>query len=66
MALVYDENGEYREAFAQSVLEEAARQVLDSADSAERTVTLNLVYEGNQWWVVPDQALLSAISGGIL
>ena len=66
MTLIYDENGEYRETFAQSVLEEAARQVLASADSVDRTVTLNLVYEGNQWWVVPDQALLSAISGGIV
>ena len=66
MTLIYDENGEYRKAFAQSVLEEAARQVLASADSVDRTVTLNLVYEGNQWWVVPDQALLSAISGGIV
>ena len=66
MTLIYDENGEYREAFAQSVLEEAARQVLASADSVDRTVTLNLVYEGKQWWVVPDQALLSAISGGIV
>lgn len=66
MTLIYDESGEYRETFAQSVLEEAARQVLASADSVDRTVTLNLVYEGNQWWVVPDQALLSAISGGIV
>ena len=66
MTLIYDENGEYRETFAQSVLEEAARQVLASADSVDRTVTLNLVYEGKQWWVVPDQALLSAISGGIV
>ena len=66
MTLTYDENGEYRETFAQSVLEEAARQVLASADSVDRTVTLNLVYEGKQWWVVPDQALLSAISGGIV
>lgn len=66
MTLIYDENGEYRETFAQSVLEEAARQVLASADSVDRTVTLNLVYEGNQWWVVPDHALLSAISGGIV
>ena len=66
MTLIYDENGEYREAFAQAVLEEAARQILASADSVDRTVTLNLVYEGNQWWVVPDQALLSAICGGIV
>lgn len=66
MTLVYDENGEYREDFAQSVLEEAARQVLNSAASVDHTVTVNLVYEGNQWWVVPDQALLSALSGGIV
>lgn len=66
MSLIYDENGEYREDFAQSVLEEAAREVISSAANVDRTVTLQLVYEGNQWWVVPDQALLSALSGGIL
>ena len=37
----------------------------EDAKSKEQTLTVNLVYKKGQWWVVPDQALLSAISGGI-
>lgn len=63
---VYDGNGQYREAFTQSVLEEAARQVTGQVSPAQRTITLRLAYEDGQWWVVPDGQLLTAISGGIL
>lgn len=66
MGAVYDENHQYREAFTQSVLEEAASQVLSSSASVERRVTVRLVYEENRWWVVPDAALLNAVSGGII
>lgn len=66
MSQVYDSNQQYREDFAQSVLEEAAREAVAAGTAVERTVAVQLVYEGNQWWVVPDQALLTAISGGIL
>lgn len=67
MAEVYDENHEYRPDFVDTVLRDAVNQAV-SADAAytERELTLNLVYDKDQWWVMPDQALLSAISGGIL
>ena len=29
-------------------------------------LTLRLVRDRGQWWVLPDQALLSAVSGGLL
>ena len=29
-------------------------------------LTLNLVYENGQWWIMPEQSLLHAISAGIL
>lgn len=66
MSQVYDSNQQYREEFAKSVLEEAAREAVAACSSVESTVSVQLVYEGNQWWVLPDQALITAISGGIL
>lgn len=63
---IYDENGDYREDFVMEVLHDAARQALEEdAVSVSRELTLNLVYGQGQWWVVPDAALLAAISGGI-
>ena len=29
-------------------------------------VTVNLVYDDGQWWIMPDKALLEAISCGVL
>lgn len=63
---IYDENGQYRVDFSQSVLEEAAGQAIAAGSSVERGVTLRLVYEDGAWWVMPDQALLAAISGGLV
>ena len=65
-AQVYDDNWQYREEFAQSVLEETARQVTAGIAPEERQITLRLAFEDGQWWVVPDQQLITAISGGIL
>ena len=65
-AQVYDDNWQYREDFAQSVLEETARQVTAGIAPVERQITLRLAFENGQWWVVPDQQLITAISGGIL
>lgn len=66
MSQVYDGNNEYRQEFAQSVLQEAAQEVIGASTPVQHTVTVHLVYEQNRWWVVPDEALLNAISGGIL
>ena len=64
---VYDENNDYREDFVMGVLYDAALQALEEdARQTTFTITLNLVHEDGQWWVVPDAALLDAISGGIL
>ena len=63
---VYDENHAYREEFTQSVLEEAAREVVAAGTPNTRTVTVNLTYQDGSWWVLPDEGLLKAISGGIL
>lgn len=63
---IYDENGDYREAFVMEVLRSVTLDALqEDARYVERNLTLNLIYKKGQWWVVADSALLSAISGGI-
>lgn len=62
---VYDENNDYREDFVMNVLYDAAYQSLqEDARYTTREVTLNLVYRQGNWWVMPSQELLAAISGG--
>lgn len=64
---VYDENVEYREEFVMKVLYDAAAQALkEDARTVTRNVTVNMIYENGQWWILADNELLSAISGGIL
>jgi hypothetical protein len=64
---IYDANNEYREEFVMESLYAAARDALaQDARQVSWDLTLNLVYENGQWWIMPEQALLQAISGGIL
>lgn len=64
---VYDENNNYREDVVMDVLYDAAQAALEEdAQTQTVEVTVNLVYDQGQWWIVPDDALLKAISGGIL
>lgn len=63
---VYNADHEYREEFLQDVMRRAAAAALETADTVAHTLTVNLTYCDGQWWVVPDQALLEAVSGGIL
>lgn len=63
---IYNENNEYREDLVMEVLYIAAQQALaEDAGTATVELTVNLVYSDGQWRVVPDVALLRAISGGI-
>ena len=66
MSELYDENNDFRADLVDQVLEEALRQALaEDAQTVTRDVTLNLTYRDGQWWVVPDAALLTAITGGV-
>ncbi len=66
-AQVYDEAGEYREDFVMEVLCDAVEAAIaDDGTEVSWNVTLNLVYENGQWWIMPEGELLEAISGGIL
>ncbi len=64
---IYDENNEYREDFVMAVLRDAVVDAL-AEDAREITMelTVKLSYQDGKWWVVADEALLDAISGGIL
>lgn len=64
---IYDENNEYREDFVMEVLRDAVVEALEE-DARTMTVelTVNLSYQEGKWWVIADEALLDAISGGIL
>lgn len=64
---VYDENNEYQDAFVMQVLCEAAQQAIDNDSQTTVTeLTLNLVWFDEQWWVVSNDALLKAVSGGVI
>ena len=64
---VYDENNNYREDVVMEVLYEAAQDALEQdATTTTYEVTVNLVCDDGQWWIIPEDMLLKAISGGIL
>lgn len=63
---VYDEKGEYSQAFADRVLEDGIREALkEDARQTTREITLHLVYEDGQWWVLAEEDFLRWISGGV-
>lgn len=62
---IYDTDHGYRESVVEAVLEEAVRQALEEdVRYTYRIVTLQLVWQEGQWWVVPEDALLNAVFGG--
>lgn len=66
MSQLYDEENNFREDMVEEVLQEAVTAALaEDAQNVTREVTLSIAYREGQWWVVPDAALLSAISGGV-
>jgi len=66
MSEIYTDNHEYRDDFTAVLLHDAAAQAIAAGEKTQRELTLNLIYDEGRWWVMPDQALLNAISGGIL
>jgi hypothetical protein len=64
---IYDENNDYREDFVMQVLYDSTVDALaQDARTTTKQVTLSLVYDDGQWWVMPESQLLDAISGGLL
>lgn len=64
---IYDENGDFQDALIQEVLTEAFQEALEKdAQITTQEVALSFTYQNGQWYVVPDQTLLQAISGGVI
>jgi hypothetical protein len=64
---IFDESDEYREEFIRQVLEQTTRDALRETQATVTTeVTLNLVWSEGKWWVVSSEALLGAVTGGIV
>ena len=64
---VYDDKLQYREDFVMDVLYDAAVIALkEDAKMMTVDLTVKLSYQDGKWWVVADEALYNAISGGIL
>ena len=64
---IYDINNEYREDVVMEVLENAVAEALEeNVQNVSVELTVNLVFRNGQWWIVADNALLNAISGGVL
>lgn len=64
MTEVYDSENNFRQEIMDKVLRDATMQVLsENAVYSQQNITLNLVYEKGQWWVVPDPQLQSILSG---
>lgn len=62
---VYDEDNNFRKELVEQALLDAVQQALNEAAQTKTwEVTLNLIQMDGQWWVMPDAALLQAISGG--
>lgn len=63
---VLDENDQYREEFAMDVLCDGATAILEEGShTTSWEITLNLVHQDGQWWILPEQALMDILAGGM-
>lgn len=66
MSELYDENNDFRADLLSELLEQAVAQALEEdAQMVTREFTLELIQQDGAWWVVPNQSLLQALSGGV-
>lgn len=64
--IAFDENGQYREAFAMAVLEDCAGQLVEAgAPTGTVRLTLELVCREGTWYVLPNKGLAELLSGGM-
>lgn len=63
---LYDRDNNYREDVVMQVVYTAAQQALaENARTVTTTLTLEMICLDGEWWIVPDETLLQAISGGL-
>ena len=65
-AEIYDEDNHFREELIAEVLQEATQQALEENKQYQtQTIPLHLVYDGGQWWIMPDSDLMNVLSGSV-
>lgn len=63
---IYNEDGSYQDAFLTDALKDGAAALLSQRiPTASRTITLHLTARDGQWYILPEQALLDVIAGGM-
>lgn len=66
MAQLYDEGGEFRQDLLDQVMKAALTQAcMEDVKTITAEVAVQLMNRDGQWWVVPDAALMRALSGGL-
>lgn len=64
---IYGDDNNYREDFVMAVLRDAVKDALrEDAEYTEQELTMSLIYEQGQWWVIPEQQLIRAVSGNLI
>lgn len=67
MEELYDDSGEFRQELMDEVMKAALTQCcMEDARTVTTTVKVELVCRDGQWWAVPEQKLLTALSGGLM
>ena len=61
---IYDEDGNLRQEFTEKLLYQAIDEILaeDNA-TVSYQITLELVFQDGQWWVVPSKSLIDIVAG---
>lgn len=64
-AAVLDENGAVPQTLKDEIRGQALTQVLADAKTVTSQITFQIIEKDGQWWVLPDQAMLDVLSGGL-
>ncbi len=67
MEQLYADGGQFRDDLLDQVMKAAVTQAcMEDAQVKTVMVKVEFVYRDGQWWAVPDTALLTALSGGLM
>ena len=64
-ARLLEETGDVPQTLAEEIADTALARALEDGKTVTRDVKVKLVSRDGSWWVVPDQALLAVLSGGL-
>ena len=64
---LYEEKHELKESYVKEALQQAVEEsIARNVETETMELTVNLIWQDDRWWVLSDDALLSALSGGIV